>query len=121
MAIFDIISALATFLIGVIVGTIVVALAEFLGVAGWIAGLFFALCFLGVIYVSNKTLGLEMRVLDWLIGKITGANPRDMEAERITEDREERADYLGFLAGSILGILASLIWSPSLVFDLLPL
>jgi len=114
----NMITALAALLIGVLVGGTVVGLAEALGFAGWLAGVLFSLLVFAFIYVSDKLLGFELRHITRLIARMGKIESREVDAE--LRDNENRRDYYGFFIGTVLGVVASVIWSPSVMFDALP-
>ena len=120
MAILDYISMLAMFLIGVIVGGIVIVVANFLGVAGWIAGPVFAALVLAFIYVNDRLMGFGMRHLVGFLAKIEDTELSDVDKKQVEGNFSRRLDYYGFLLGAVIGMVISLSLAPSIVFDLLP-
>jgi membrane protein implicated in regulation of membrane protease activity len=120
MVILNTIGILAMFVIGLIVGTLVIGLANLLGIAGWIVGFIFAILTLAVIFVNDKLLDFEMKHIMRLIGRIGRLDTKEMEVGEGSQKQRHRMDYYGFLAGSIVGMGASLLWTPSFILDIIP-
>ena len=116
----DYFTAFAMLLIGMIVSAIVVSVAQFLGVSGWIVGPIFCGLILAFIYVNDRLMGLGMRHATSLLAKLEDTKLSDSDKKEIEENHTKRMDYYGFLVGSVVGTLASLLLAPSIVFDWLP-
>lgn len=114
MALFDIIIALLMTLIGVCIGVAVTGLANIFGIAGWIVGLVVALLVLAFIYLDDKLMGFQMKHSLRLFGRLW-----KVETDGVAENYTKRYEYYAFLLGAVIGIAASLIWSPSFVVGLL--
>ncbi|MHA3980516.1 hypothetical protein ACW9UR_22845 [Halovulum sp. GXIMD14794] len=118
MVVIDIFIRVVMLLLGVIAGSAAVGLANFLGFPGWIAGLALILLALGYFYLSDKVRDAGMNPIMRVLTRYGAAEEeRDIEEER----RGRRFEYLSFLVGVVVGIAASLVWSPGAVIDLLPL
>lgn len=118
-AVFDVMTALAMFLVGLIVATLAMGLADLIGIAGWIVGGFFVLVIFAFIVLHDKLMNFEMKWLVRGIARIGRVKIDEAEAE--DEQRTaQRADYYAFLAGAVAGMVASSILSPEAVFDLIP-
>lgn len=120
MTILDFITTVAMFLIGVIIGTMVVGLAGAFGVAGWVAGLVLGLLIFIFIYLHDKLQAFETKHVVRLIARLVKIDIKAIEAEQRAEDQGPRKEYYGFFVGAIIGTLASIVWTPSAIFDLLP-
>jgi len=107
-------------LLGMIVGAIVVSVAQFLGFSGWIVGPIFCGLVLAFIYVNNRIMGFGMRHVISFLAKLEDTKLFDSDKNEIEENFSKRMDYYGFLVGSVVGTLASLLFAPSIVFDWLP-
>jgi len=114
MSVFDVFTAVAMFLIGAIVGAAVTWIADFAGVAGWIAGLVFAVLVFALICVNDRLMGFEMKSVVRLVASLGSLYTTKAEADEVERTFARSSDYYAFLAGAILGIAASLLWSPSL-------
>lgn len=108
------------FLMGTIVGTIVVLVAEFFSVSGWIAGPVFAAFVLIFIYANDRLMGFVMKHVINLIAKLGKTDITDPDKKQIEKSFTLSSDYFGFLAGTVIGVLASLFGVPSRLFDWLP-
>jgi hypothetical protein len=116
----DYFTTLAMLLLGMIVGAIVVSVAQFLGFSGWIVGPIFCGLVLAFIYVNNRIMGFGMRHVISFLAKLEDTKLFDSDKNEIEENFSKRMDYYGFLVGSVVGTLASLLFAPSIVFDWLP-
>jgi len=119
MSVFDVFTAVAMFLIGAIVGAAVTWIADFAGVAGWIAGLVFAVLVFALICVNDRLMGFEMKSVVRLVASLGSLYTTKAEADEVERTFTRSSDYYAFLAGAILGIAASLLWSPSSVLGLI--
>jgi hypothetical protein len=113
-------TALAMFLIGIIVSAIVIHGAQILGISAWIVGPVFCGLLLAFIYANDLLMGFGMRHLTSLLAKLEDTDLSDTEKKEIQGNHTKRIDYLGFLAGSVVGTLASLLLKPSIVLDWIP-
>ena len=116
----DYFTTLAMLLLGMIVGAIVVSVAQFLGFSGWIVGPIFCGLVLAFIYVNDRLMGFGMRHVISFLAKLEDTKLSDSDKKEIEENYTKRTDYYGFLVGSVVGTLASLLLAPSIVFDWLP-
>lgn len=107
-------------LIGMIVGAIMVYTAKFLGFSGWIVGPIFCALVLAFIYLSDRLVGFGMRHLISFLANLGDMKLSSSDKNEIEENFSKRIDYYGFLVGSVVGTLVSLLLSPAIVFDWLP-
>jgi len=107
-------------LIGMIVGAIVVFSAQFLGFSGWIVGPIFCGLVLAFIYLNDRLMGFGMRHVVSFLAKLEDTKLSSGDENEIEESFSKRIDYYGFLVGAVVGTLASLLLSPSIVLDWLP-
>lgn len=107
-------------LIGMIVGAIMVYTAQFLGFSGWIVGPIFCGLVLAFIYLNDRLIGFGMRHVISFLARLEDTKLSDSDKNEIEENFSKRMNYYGFLVGSVVGTLASLLLSPSIVLDWLP-
>lgn len=120
MPIVDYLAAIAMSLAGLIVSAIVVGIAQFLGLSGWIAGPVFCVLVLAFIYVNDRFTGFGMRHVVSFFVKLEHTGLSKVDEEQIEGNFTRRLDYFGFFVGAVIGTLASLFFAPSFVFDFLP-
>ena len=120
MPIIDYLGAIAMGLVGLIVSAIVVCIAQFLGLSGWIAGPIFCVLVFAFIYVNDRVMGFGMRHVISFFAKLEDTELSEVDKKQIEGNFTRRLDYYGFLVGAVLGMLVSLLLAPSIVFDLLP-
>ena len=120
MPIIDYLMAIAMALVGLIVSSSVVGIAQFFGFSGWIAGPVFCALVFAFIYVNDRLMGFGMRHLVGFLAKIEDTELSDVDKKQVEGNFSRRLDYYGFLLGAVIGMVISLSLAPSIVFDLLP-
>ena len=119
MYIFDNLVALAMFFAGLFVGVLATGIASLFGFPGWIVGLGFAVLALVIIFLDQKLMKFGMKYVVRLIAQIGKLDKNEILAEEANEKHVPRKDYYAFASGALIGIIASLIWSPNAIGDLL--
>ena len=118
MNIIDNLVALAMFFAGLFVGVMAIGVASLVGIAGWIVGLGFTVLALVIIFLDQKLMTFGMKYISRLVAWFGRIYKNEILAEEAKEKRVPRKDYYAFAAGALLGIIASLIWSPNAIGDL---
>ena len=113
-------SAFVMGVVGAIVGAVVVAGSQLLGISGWVTGPVFCLLVLAFIYLNDRVLGFGMRHLIGYLAKLEDTALSNPDKDEIEKSFSRSVDCYAFLAGAVLGILVSLLIAPSLIFNLLP-
>lgn len=119
MRVLDYLGVLAMALVGVVAGAVVVGVAQFFGLSGWIAGPVFCVLVLMFIYGNDRLLGWGMRHLISFLARLEDTQLSEDDKTRIEGNFSRRPDYIGFLAGAVAGMLAMLLIAPSDVFAFL--
>ena len=120
MPIIDYLMAIAMALVGLIVSSAVVGIAQFLGFSGWIAGPILCVLVFAFIYLNDRLMGFGMRHVVSFLAKIEDTELSEIDKKQVEGNFSRRLDYYGFLVGAVLGMLISLSLAPSIIFDLLP-
>jgi hypothetical protein len=108
------------FFVGLFAGALVISLANLIGIAGWVFGLGFAVVLLAIVYLDQKLMNFEMKYVIRLIAQVAKVDMDQIKDEEAKEKQVPRTDYFAFAAGVIVGLSASLIWSPTTITGLLP-
>ena len=118
MSLMDLVTAVLSLIFGLIIGAMAVGIAEGLGFAGWLAGVLLVLLALGFLFLGDLIRRFEWRIVYRIFPKLGGGD--DAKRQEKLDRQGDRRDYTAFAIGAILGSLISVIWSPSIVFALLP-